>query len=165
MKKYISKILNIAFAGILLFMLAQKIPLWLSNSKSEGQQAPLASVKLLNGDSLQIPMAKSHAIIFWATWCAPCSVELARIQAMIDRGSLKPESIIAISWGEDKKTVEEVVKEKGYTFLVATDEKADAAKIYEVVATPTLVLVDDQGKVKWKTTGLSASLEARLRDL
>ena len=51
-------------------------------------------------DSLS--MNKPTVLVFWATWCGPCKVELARIQRLVSNSSIAPDSVVAVDVGEEK---------------------------------------------------------------
>lgn len=53
---------------------------------------------------------------------------------------------MAIDIKEDPATVEKVVKERGYSFPVLLDETQEVTKAYGVRGTPTIYLIDREGK-------------------
>lgn len=106
---------------------------------------------------------KKRLLVFWATWCGPCSIELGRINRLILSGDLKPDSVLAISSGEDKQTVQKSVEERKYLFPVATDEDGHLALTYKVSGTPTIYFINEKNSVEWASVGLSPSLEFRIK--
>lgn len=155
---------NLALLALLAGVLYLRAPLWWENFQTEGKPAPAARVKLLGAGELSLPApGEPRLLVFWATWCGPCRIELARLQRMVAGGTLAAGRVVAISRGESEAVVAAHVKSQGYKFLVATDEGESASRAYGVSVTPTLVLIGADGKVKWKTAGLSPSLELRLR--
>ena len=70
-------------------------------------------------------------------------------QAFAERGFV----VLAVSIRESKGTVEEAVRERGYTFPVLVDSTAEVAMTYGVRATPTVYLVDRQGKLVASAVG------------
>ncbi len=55
--------------------------------------------------------------------------------------------VLAVDIREPKGVVEKVARERGYTFPVLLDSTAEVTLKYEVRATPTVYLVDRQGKL------------------
>lgn len=92
---------------------------------------------------------------FWATWCGPCHVQ-AKILASLYQ-DLRDQGVqfLAVSVGEDARTVEQFVAERPFAYPVLLDENssvADAARIY---ALPTLLVVDRTGSVVFLQSGLT----------
>jgi thiol-disulfide isomerase/thioredoxin len=102
-------------------------------------------------------------LVFWATWCGPCEVELHRIQRLISEGNLPADRVLAISSFEIPSLVQKAVAERQYSFRVGLDPDGRAATAFKVKGTPTIYLLDAQQKIEWVTSGLSPLLEIRLR--
>lgn len=154
---------NAIFAAFLLFVLWQKVPTFISHWQLEGKPSPIFALHDLEGNEINLAKVNHKLLlVFWATWCGPCKVELSRVQHLIDTGKLKKENVIAISSNEDRKLVAEAVKSRSYTFPVALDPNSRIANQFQVTGTPTTILRDEEGKIAWITTGLSPSLEARI---
>lgn len=159
-----SKIMNILLFAFLAWMLLQRTPLVMEMFQRQGQSAPSAQVNTLQNEVLTVPLPQKHLLVFWATWCAPCKVELGRINSLIKSGALKPGDVVAVSSAESAETVEAFARENDYRFTVATDPKGAVAAVYNVSGTPTLLLIDEAAKINWMTMGISPSLEVRLKN-
>ena len=126
-------------------------------------KVPAIEVALLAGERLDLSKeTKPRAVVFWATWCGPCTVELRRLQAMIDRKQIEPQSVVAISSGEEAAVVQKEIEERKYTFTVALDREGAASRQLGVSATPTIFLVEPGGKIHWSSVGVSPTLELRV---
>ncbi len=155
--------LNIILTAILIIVAVKKIPSIVQMYRAEGTIAKNATTLDLNKQVISIPLPKKHILVFWATWCGPCKVELGRINAMILSGQITPESVLAISIGEDPNVVSSFVDEQKYLFKVAIDISGQAAHVYQVSGTPTILFIGADQKVNWITAGISPSLEFRIR--
>ena len=154
---------NILLGLLALYMLATRLPSAWEAYSSQGQQVPLMQVQSLPlMQQMDFP-TQSQVVVFWATWCGPCEVELERLQAMIERGELSAGQVLAISSFEDPAMVLDHVQKMGWTFSVAVDVDGVVARSYQVRGTPTLVVFDSDRRVLWRTTGVSPSLELRLK--
>jgi len=102
-------------------------------------------------------------LVFWATWCTPCSVELRRIQRLIDSGSLSKGSVLAITQESDHQKVNREAKERGYSFKILFDSDGTLHERFKVESTPTLVVLGESNEILWLTSGLSPTLEIRLK--
>jgi hypothetical protein len=61
--------------------------------------------------------------------------------------------VLAINLGEKPDLVAEWVKSRGVTSTVLLDPKNEAQKSYQIAYTPTVFLVDRQGKLVGKAIG------------
>jgi peroxiredoxin len=104
---------------------------------------------------------------FWATWCAPCRVEMPDLQAAYDRHQADGLVIFAINREETAVTVRDFFyDELDLTFTPLLDEAGDVARLYGVANYPTSVFVDGDGLVTAVHLGLmtEAQIEGYLAD-
>ncbi len=75
-----------------------------------GDEAPEFYANLTNGKSFVLSENKGKVVLinFWATWCGPCVEELPAIEKLQKEYGDKIE-IVAVNYGEDKKTVKVVL--------------------------------------------------------
>ncbi len=91
---------------------------------------------------------------FWATWCPPCRVEIPELLELKKEYKDQLE-IVGISEDDDPpESVLKFARQKGMTYpiVMATQELIDAYG--GVAALPTTFLVDTQGRVVQKHSGL-----------
>lgn len=161
MRANIFTIILVLFAG---FVLYQNVPVMIRLYNTQGRMAPSAGVVGISPQQLvQIPQTKKQVLVFWATWCGPCKVELARINRLIKNKEIAADAVLAISVAENPALVAAFAKEHDYQFSVALDPDGKAARLYQVSGTPTIFLIDELGNIEWATMGLSPSLEVRIR--
>lgn len=153
-------ILLIAIVGCALIF---RVPQWYKSFAIQGDKFPqTATVYDLNGAPEQIPSDTKQALIFWATWCGPCTMELARVQKMIDKNEIPPEKILAVSLDQDLATLKRTLAERAYTFRVVHDATQSASKLFGIEVTPTIYFLNGDRTVEWNTSGVSPTLELRL---
>ncbi len=165
MKRFfkLSSMLNVLFWCLLAYLFYLRLPSVLEHWKIEDSLAPDFEVALLSGSIFSLKnYPKPLVIVFWATWCGPCEIELTRINKMIESGSIKADSILAISTYEDPDLVRKVVLERQYRFLTGIDSNGKIGDAYQIKGTPTIVFVDREQKISWITTGLSPLLGVRI---
>ncbi|MCB0342789.1 MAG: TlpA family protein disulfide reductase [Bdellovibrionales bacterium] len=124
---------------------------------AEGEPAPSFSVLALDGQRTTLPLATEtpQILIFWATWCGPCKIELSRYNDAIAEGTLPAHQILAVSVGEPLDTIKQYLESHPYKFSVFADPEAASARLYPVSATPTVVHVTSDKKIDWIGTGVS----------
>ena len=157
----LSNVFLILVVGIWLFKRAPKIyeAYWLEN-----RIAPIFNLIDLDGKALSIPEeSKKTILVFWATWCGPCQLELARLNKLIEGKAIDAKSVVAISMNEDLRLLQKTAKDRNYLFRLADDNLGEASSYFRVVGTPTVVFLDHNRKIKWVTSGISPTLEARAR--
>lgn len=157
------KFLREALIGIAIFAVVFGVVSYLRDSKPLPTGPLDFSVETLSGERIaSTQLGRPMVLVFWATWCPPCKLELARLQALVDRGAIPRDSVLAFSVGEERDVVAKTSTERGYTFPVGLDADGSVANAYEVRGTPTIVLRAADGKIEWKTTGVSPSLEFKV---
>jgi thiol-disulfide isomerase/thioredoxin len=114
------------------------------NSVTTGTYEPmiLDDFKLLTLDgeetSLYAYEGKTILINFWATWCGYCVKEMPVLDAFNDRDDLV---VLAISVGENEKTVRKYIEENGYGFEVFLDEDGTLGGTFGVTGLPTTLFL------------------------
>jgi len=117
-----------------------------------GGEAPPVKVDLYRGQT-KLSAAKPRLLFFWATWCVICHSAVPEVLAF---GAAKGVEVVAIT-DEDPQSLHkyfETAKEP-FPAIVAVDPLRTAFQAYGVSGTPTFVLVDEHGVVRYYQTGYS----------
>jgi thiol-disulfide isomerase/thioredoxin len=153
MKKIFKKsnLIYLVIMGVLLFKVIQG-----SYDSLQKEGIELTSIELedINGMKVLFPKNKKTAVIFWATWCGPCHIQMDLIDTLISDDNRKKE-IIAISLGEDLNTVRRFLKKNPQPFTVLVDTQKIGWNHFGVAATPSMAILDQQNKISYFTTGIS----------
>lgn len=154
---------NILFVALLALVIVNRLPKWIETFRREGSiiKQPL-EVRLLDGSTNLIQPKAKKVLVFWATWCGPCTLELSRIQKLVATQKVPGSHIYAIALDRDLDLVRKTASERGYTFTVVQDFKGELSRSLNIEVTPTIVFLDEDDKVQWMTTGISPTLELRL---
>lgn len=159
------KVLNIIFYVVIFALVILKAPSVYKNFQMQNTLAQPTSLKRLSGEEITFPVPNQKmVVVFWATWCGPCKVELNRLNTMMAKGEIKSNEMIAINIQETKEQVNSFLKTNPLQFLIALDESGKISESYNVSGTPTVVFLDQDSKINWLTTGLSPTLEYRVKD-
>jgi len=161
--KIFSKITNILLVVGILYLLVTKVPSFYAHFKSEGSKVSDFSVLMSNGEEFNSQaLTAKKILVFWATWCPPCELELSRINELVKEKKIPADSVLAISINEAKQTVDRVVAERDYQFQVGYDFDGQVAQKFAVAGTPTVVFLNSDKTIRWITTGLSPLLKLRI---
>ena len=123
----------------------------------------------VDGQPLQLSALDGQPVIlnFWATWCAPCRVEMPDLQAAYERHQTDGLMILAINREETAVTVRDFFYDAlDLTFTPLLDETGDVSRLYGVANYPTSIFVDGDGLVTAVHLGLmtEAQIEGYLAD-
>lgn len=161
LKKLLIRLKNLTMFDYLLwgsafFVVFSSAPMWIKLYQKQGKPAP--SFTVLDADRSQkiFPTkGEKQILIFWATWCGPCEIELSRFNAAVKEGEISKDKIVAISLGEEPDLVFTESLKRNYQFRVAADPHGDAGNVMEVSGTPTVFHIDSEGKVAYASSGIS----------
>ncbi len=101
------------------------------------------------------------ALNFWATWCAPCRVEMPAFQQASVKYNGRA-AIIGVNQGEAAQNVADFAAEYRITYPLLLDTDSQISQLYEVRGLPTTLFIDADGIVREVVIG--AVTEAVLQD-
>jgi peroxiredoxin len=115
-----------------------------------GTLAPDFSVPLLDGGTLHLAAERGHpvALVFWASWCAPCRGELPGVERIAERLKQPGHTmrLYAVNTEGDRDAAAKAARELGLHMPVALDD-GSVSIAYQVQTIPQAVLLDGDGKV------------------
>ncbi len=120
-----------------------------------GEPIPF-DVKGIDGRALSLEKYRGKVVLidFWATWCAPCRVEMPNVVRLHKKFRDKGFEIIGVSLDRDRGAMENYLKSSGMEWPQYFDgggwNNRIAAK-YKVRSIPATYLIDRQGKIRYRT--------------
>ncbi|GGG96457.1 TlpA family protein disulfide reductase [Silvibacterium dinghuense] len=139
-----------------------------ANHPLVGQVAPAFVLKDITGKKVSLADYKGKAVVidFWATWCAPCKVEIPWLTKFHDQYAPQGLEILGVSEddldAENKAGLEKQEKDVadgagklGINYPVLLDEKNVAKPYGGIEALPTTFFVGRDGKVVASAVGLT----------
>jgi peroxiredoxin len=161
--------LNLVAAVLTLMVLAgcSQLPAVFSQTAPvEGSRAPDFQLQTLDGQRVRLSELRGQVVLinFWATWCAPCRLEMPAIQDRYERGGFE---VLAVDFDESPELVQAFVNELGLSFPVLLDPGADIQKLYQVRGYPTSFFIDTEGIIRIIQIGIMTEeeLDANLQEL
>lgn len=126
-----------------------------------GREMPSFTLKDMSGNTVTESTFKGKVLLinFWATWCAPCKVEMPSLNSLFNKLKDKGFMILAISVDESDEAVSKFLKDTPLDFPVLRDREIDISAKYKVYAYPTTFLIDSKGIVREHYIGESDWME------
>jgi thiol-disulfide isomerase/thioredoxin len=114
---------------------------------------PRLDVQDMQGRRWSQASLKGQVVVlnFWATWCAPCKVEMPSLQALHDAPHAPV--VIAINVKEPKGRVTAFLNHANLNLPVVLDEQGELARQWGVRIYPTTVLIGPDGQARWRVVG------------
>ncbi len=104
---------------------------------------------------------------FWATWCAPCIVEMPSLETL--QGDVPQVKIVAIAFDEDAATYNDYLQRHPLPLLTVLDARGSASSAYGTFRPPESYIIDKNGVIRRKFIGpqdwTSPEIEDSLRKL
>ncbi len=119
--------------------------------------APDFALKDADGREIKLSDFKGKVVLlnFWATWCGPCKIEMPWFVDFQRKYKDRGFSVVAVSLDEEGWEVVKPFVEQfklNFPIVVGNDEVAD--RFGGVAALPTTLIIDKQGKIASRHTGL-----------
>ena len=149
---------NIIFTilAIAFFLIIQG-PNLVNNFQAQGSKIKNLSIQKIGikkPDENQFSLQdQKNVILFWASWCAPCKLEMKRLHSSIKSGSIDSKKVWAYNPFENISTIKKFIKTNEYDFqFIKADPPLE--KVLNIKATPTYLWLDGS-TIYRMTTGIS----------
>lgn len=91
---------------------------------------------------------------FWATWCVPCRAQKAVLEEVVREYPKDSLHVLAVDVGEEAALVREHVADEPSPFSVVLDRDTSFFTSLGLVALPSLVVLDAEGRLVEQVTGV-----------
>ena len=117
--------------------------------------APDFTLKSSSGSNLRLSEHRGDVVLinFWASWCGPCRQEMPLLSELHDKYKALGFTVLGVNVEEDSSQAKKLLKEMPVSFPVLFDNDSAVSKRYDVVAMPSTVLVDRNGKMRYLHKG------------
>lgn len=123
----------------------------------------------LSGRKIDLKSYRGKVVLlnFWATWCAPCQVELPRFEAWQKKYGSEGLQILAVSMDDGDASVRRTVRRLKLDFPVLMGDAHLGESYGGVLGLPVTFLIDRHGVVVAKIQGESdlGKMETNLKQL
>lgn len=110
----------------------------------------------LEGNTVSLEDFRGQPVLinFWATWCAPCRLEMPALQATQDAHQEDGLVILAVNDQEAPDQISSFIDEFGLSLTTLVDQKGVVSSLYNVFNFPTTYFVNEDGVVTAVHRGL-----------
>ncbi|MCS7204642.1 MAG: TlpA family protein disulfide reductase [Leptospiraceae bacterium] len=145
------------------YLLYQRIPLYISNSKLENQEITVnLRFQKLNGEIITLEDLKNKTIVlnFWATWCMPCKIEMPLLENTYN--DLKDHVEILGITIEEKDTVIRYLENHKVSYPIILDTDYSITEYFNIMGYPSIIIIKDN-KIVSASTGLNPLIKWKIR--
>jgi peroxiredoxin len=121
------------------------------------KKAPEFARRDLDGLALDLASFKGKVVLlnFWATWCAPCQLELPKFSAWQRQYAAQGLQVVAISMDDEPAPVRKLCARLKLSFPVAMGDEQLGELYGGVLGLPLTFLIDRKGEVRAQFQGES----------
>ena len=139
------------------------------------QPTPALKLAGLDGQPWDLAQLRGKVVVvnFWASWCGPCVAELPVLGALAGRPAWRGKvAVVGVNYKESLDTIKDFTGARSIPYPILRDRSGDMFKAWTAGVMPTTILVDRQGRARWRSvgeigaadTGLQRSIEALLAE-
>lgn len=129
--------------------------------------APDFSFTSSEGEHITLEDLRGKVVLldFWGTWCPPCVASVPSLRSLYKKYSKEaPFTIIGISSDSEEDKWRAFTAEHQMVWPQYLDRTRNIHKAFSVRAFPTYIVIDHEGIVRFRVTGMSFEREAALSD-
>lgn len=126
-------------------------------STSVGHPAPDYQAVTLEGEPVSLADYRGQVVLLnvWATWCAPCRVEIPELQELQDRLGERGLRVVGVSvdGSGTQERVRRFQREVGMSYESLFDPQDRVSPTFDVFGVPATFLIDREGVIRWRHLG------------
>lgn len=109
-----------------------------------GEIPPPMHMNTMGGQHLHLEDFHGESVIinFWATWCAPCAIEMPELQSLHEETGV---SILGINIAEPRPVIAQWIERFGLTFEIVLDPNGRIYTDYRLIGQPTTYILNPDG--------------------
>lgn len=169
---YLSTVLVALAGAAVVFALAPADVSFLSSSRAdaesdqtrgtttwmgEGDPAPHFELRTMAGDVFSLEDNEGRVVVlnFWATWCAPCRVEIPDLIEMQSDFGDEAVRFVGISVDhQGEEVVRPFMEEMAFNYPVVIDDGTVSEQYGGIFALPMTFVIDRDGTIRWRKAGI-----------
>lgn len=139
----------------------------LSTASINKTLAPDFTLKSHTGENIKLSELRGQVVMinFWASWCGPCRQEMPLLDALYARYEPLGFTLLGVNVEEDPGKAKSMIDDLSLGFPILFDSENSVSKQYEVIAMPSTVIVDRDGKIRYIHHGYKPGDENKYQDI
>jgi thiol-disulfide isomerase/thioredoxin len=165
--KWLSRGVNFLLVGLLAKFAWESYQRQQSHNSLIGYQIRDAQVVDRHGQATNLLQGSlsPRVLIFWASWCGPCEMQLGRLRDALADGSVPSAEIFAaISIDDDFAAALDAAEKRHYAFPIYWDQDHALSSRLKITAVPTFIYLDSSQTIVDIETGLNPMLIANIKN-
>ena len=128
------------------------------------QKTPALRLSGLGGKDWDLAQLRGKVVVvnFWASWCGPCVDELPVLNQLAAKDPARV-AVIGANYKEPLDTIERFAAAHPFAYPVLRDRSGEMFKAWTAGVMPTTILVDRQGRARWRSAGEIGAGDTRLQ--
>ncbi len=128
--------------------------------------APNFSVVTLDREFVDLGSLRGKVVLldFWGTWCPPCVAAVPTLKDLQKRHAKDAFVVLGVSSDNEETVVRNFTEQNRLIWPQYWDRDRKVQQAFDVRAYPTYVLIDDEGIVRFRTSGGGLREPAGLED-
>jgi peroxiredoxin len=149
----------------LAFLLAMVLSVAAYSAETQ-KLAPVFSLPDATGQAVSLDDYRGQVVLinFWASWCVPCRREMPLLEELHQRYAPLGFTMLGINVEEDSSLADKFLQETPVNFPILYDRANSVSKAFDVIAMPTTVILDREGRVRFIHHGYLAGYENDYQD-
>ncbi len=131
------------------------------------EPAPEYEAMDLEGNPVRLADLRGEVVLLnvWATWCAPCRIEMPDLQTLHDELEGEGFRVVGVSIDGPRSAdrIEGFLDQLGVTFPILHDPDDRISGLLDGHVVPLTVLIDREGMMQWRHLGAVTSDDPGLR--
>ncbi len=160
-KSWLLGLASLGAMASVVFTLVPTLAIYSSLKNIDGP-TPSFTLSALDGSTVRSSDLRGHVVVlaFWTTWCLPCHWELPELEPAYRHFQGNPEVVfwaVDMDWGGDTAEKAKKFLARKKLILPGAFDSGGAARALGVDSLPTVVLIDQEGRVRMVHYGYDAS--------
>jgi thiol-disulfide isomerase/thioredoxin len=155
-KRMVLLLAGLVLASLLIACTSGEVVPELEGEEGETTVASLLPLPIITGETLDLADYRGQVVLvnFWATWCAPCRIEMPELNSYFQAHTADGFALLAVNVGEPAARAAEYLAEFDYTFTIILDEDGAIDDYFGGVrGMPTSYVLNGEGEVVFQHVG------------
>jgi thiol-disulfide isomerase/thioredoxin len=138
------------------------LSVWRGAAAEPPRDSPRLNATLLDGSKFtrQQVVGKVLIVNFWATWCAPCKMEMPALESFRSKYHERGVEVLAISLDKADSLPAVRAALRGFAFRAALAADADFEGYGRIWRLPTTLIIDRDGRLRTDLSPGAAPVDA-----